>query len=511
MKIIGLDVGSKRIGVAKVDSSVRIAVPYGTVSVDGSELQQIASIARINDTNLFVLGLPRNSKGEETAQSQYVRDFAKKLKEFIPGAKISFQDESLTSVEAENRLKNRKKKYQKGEIDTEAATIILQDFIETHSGTSKTASFQKKIAKTDKTSKKKGKTLKKFLLILLALIVLAGVGGFGYFCYSLTPVSSADCINSTSGECEEIEFIVEEGDSLPTIASKLKNMGLIRDALVFRIQFKLKYPNEIVHSGKYALKRTMSIDEIIAQFVVGGKAVNVFSLTILPGDNIFKIKDKLAEQGYSREELDAAFSANYDHPVLQGRPEGASLEGYLFGDTYEFYKGEDLKKIITTALDAMYSFVQKENLVQKYEDRGLSLYEGITMASIVEKETSGKDDMAKTAQVFYARMKEDISLGSDVTVSYALDLVDPNRQVYTDNTAALSVDSPYNTRLHKGLPYGPICNPGKEALLAVANPADTTYLYFLTGDDGTMYYSYTEDEHLQKVSEYCHKLCELSL
>ena len=105
MNIIGLDVGEKRIGVAKVDSEVKIAVPVGFVEVDGLEWQKISSIARINHTNLFVLGLPRNNQGEETKQSLFVRNFAKTLIEKIPGARVRFQDESLTSVVAEERLK----------------------------------------------------------------------------------------------------------------------------------------------------------------------------------------------------------------------------------------------------------------------------------------------------------------------------------------------------------------------------------------------------------------------
>ena len=106
MKIIGLDVGTKRIGVAKADSSTKIAIPVGFLLTDGSEWQEIMRIANLNNTNLFVLGLPRSNEGNETAQSRYVRDFARKLVQNIPGAKIRFQDESLTSVEAENRLKN---------------------------------------------------------------------------------------------------------------------------------------------------------------------------------------------------------------------------------------------------------------------------------------------------------------------------------------------------------------------------------------------------------------------
>ena len=130
MRVIGLDVGEKRIGVAKADSSTRIAVPVGFYEVDGSEWQKIARIASMNSTNFFVLGLPRSNEGNETKQSLYVRNFAKTLVEKIPEARVKFQDESFTSVEAEERLKSRKRTYEKGEIDAEAAAIILQDFLE---------------------------------------------------------------------------------------------------------------------------------------------------------------------------------------------------------------------------------------------------------------------------------------------------------------------------------------------------------------------------------------------
>ena len=112
---------------------------------------------------------------------------------------------------------------------------------------------------------------------------------------------------------------------------------------------------------------------------------------------------------------------------------------------------------------------------------------------------------------FLTRLSYGIPLGSDVTVSYALDKVDPERQIYTDNAAALQIDSCYNTRKNAGLPCGPISNPGLSALLAVANPSDTTYLYFLTGDDGMMYYSYTEYEHSRNIYDHCKVLCNVSL
>ena len=158
----------------------------------------------------------------------------------------------------------------------------------------------------------------------------------------------------------------------------------------------------------------------------------------------------------------------------------------------------------------MWQVVSGNDLIAKYADHGLTLHQGITLASIVQKE-SGPNGQPTVAQVFYKRLADDISLGSDVTTQYALDLVDPNRQTYTDNNAALEIDSPYNTRKNKGLPPAPICNPGVSALLAVANPSDTTYLYFLTGDDGLMYYSYTGDEHIQNIHDHCRELCGVSL
>lgn len=125
--IICLDVGERRIGVALGDTAVRIAIPYDTIEVDGTEVRQIAELAVREDAKEIIVGYPRNQQGEATAQSEYVEEFASQLEDI---AKVVFQDESLTSVVAEQRLKARGKPYQKGDIDKEAAAIILQDYIE---------------------------------------------------------------------------------------------------------------------------------------------------------------------------------------------------------------------------------------------------------------------------------------------------------------------------------------------------------------------------------------------
>jgi putative Holliday junction resolvase len=129
---LSLDVGEKRIGVAIGDSEVRIAIAYDTIDVDGTEYEQIARLIGLESVDVVVVGYPRNQSGEATAQTTYVEEFAKRLEEIAP--KIVFQDESLTSVIAEDRLKSIGKPYEKRDIDMIAASIILQDYMEQYNG-----------------------------------------------------------------------------------------------------------------------------------------------------------------------------------------------------------------------------------------------------------------------------------------------------------------------------------------------------------------------------------------
>jgi len=448
MRILGLDVGEKRIGVAKADSNTRIAVPVGFLNVDGSEWQRIARIASLNNTELFVLGLPRSNEGSETQQSLYVRNFAKTLIEKIPGAKVRLQDESFTSVEAEERLKSRKRSYEKGEIDAEAAAIILQDFLENISS-SELQTVKNPIKKQSdkvrlnaKKAKHKMKTATKWMtgigVILVLVVIVAGVA----------------------------LFVKEQRH---------------QEYLAWLAEQEAKMQEEAV-----------------------------FTFTIRPGETIFDVEKNLIAAGYNGTEVKQALGADYDFSFLQGRPAGATLEGYLYGETHEFYKDTSAKEIIKTYLEGMGQVITENNLEARYAAQGLSLYEGITLASIVQKEAPASE-MPGVAQVFLSRLNYGMLLGSDVTVSYALDVVDPNRQTYVDNSGALTIDSCYNTRLYRGLPCGPISNPGLTALLAVAEPADSSYLYFLTGDDGLMYYSYTEAEHIQNIYSHCQNLCSVAL
>jgi putative Holliday junction resolvase len=130
--LIGLDVGEKRIGVSVADLGVRIAVPFTTVEVDGNEIQAIGELILKEDAGAIIVGYPRNQQGEVTAQTHFVEQFVERLKDFEK--EIIFQDESLTSVLAEQQLLAHKKPYTKGDIDAQAAAIILQDYVERYYG-----------------------------------------------------------------------------------------------------------------------------------------------------------------------------------------------------------------------------------------------------------------------------------------------------------------------------------------------------------------------------------------
>ena len=498
MKIIGLDVGEKRIGVAKVDSDTRIAVPVGFVLADGSEWQEIARIARLSNTNFFVLGLPRSNEGNETAQSMYVRNFAKTLLLKIPGAKIRFQDESLTSVVAEERLKKRKKRYEKGDIDAEAATIILQDFVEGIGAKKKLNDEMDSEEKTETDAYREDE------------ISLETTNSRGF------KKAGGKAARKIQQGAEKLQQDV--GARVQREAGKVKlnsrklstkvKAAIIGTPIVLVLIIAAVIGVVIWRQNE--LKRR---EEMFAE-IEAGMVAEVFNFTIRPGETIFEVKKALMEVGYTEAEASRALSYDYSAEpgmeFLRGRPAGATLEGYLYGETHEFYKSAAPEEVVRTFLAGMGEVIRANNLEARYQAHGLTLFEGITLASVVQKEAPGPE-MGAVAQVFLNRLSAGMTLGSDVTVSYALDVVDPERAIYSDNAAALTVDSCYNTRMYGGLPCGPIANPGLTALLAVAEPADNAYLFFLTGDDGLMYYGSTADEHAQNISRFCQERCSAPL
>lgn len=567
MKIIGLDVGTVRIGVARADTATKIAIPDGFINVNGQEISEIQRKLRLYNSNILVMGMPRSNNGNQTAQSEFVKQFARQVAATIPGLKIYFQDESLTSVEAERRLKARKNNYQKGEIDAESASIILQDFIErmqvalnnqqslspaslgeanNNSDNQNPASnFAKEeevaSSKSSKKQPKKKSFMKKIIIALVILLGLAGLGVFGAYtwyekqlaapknfsCKFNSPAAAATSEGSEENpDCHYQKFEIKTNQTISDIAENLKKAGLIRSDFAFKTYLKLSSKSAKIKAGTYSLRANLSAKEIVEQMEKGVASSEVFNLTVLPGETLKEIKQKLIKLGYLSEQIDTALLKKYDSPVLKGlydnegkltnpaQPANVSLEGYLYGETYQFYKGETVEHIFETMINQLNSVVVANHIEEKFQKRGFSLREGLILASIIQKEAHS-EDMPGVSMVFQNRLKVGMTLGSDVTATYAADLVNPNRDRNdpNNNLHVLETDNLYNTRMHTGLTPGPICSPGITAILAVAEPDENkrSMRYFLTGDDGKMYYSVTDTEHTQKIRDYCQKLCSVGL
>lgn len=361
---------------------------------------------------------------------------------------------------------------------------------------------------------------KRMLIILgsvLGLLVIALIGAIIWYRAQLGPVNPSD------NQVQRLE--VKEGTAFTFIANRLKERGLIRSTLAFDIQARLMGKRNAVQAGTCSLTPSESSAEILDKLTSG--CHDFKALTFYPGATIEKplykfpgstldqdsmyIKAVLTNAGYSEEQISSALSRTYDSPLFAGKPEGSSLEGYVFGETYFVDSDASAEEVLKTVFDQMYSVIQKNDLVAKYQAQGLNLYQGITLASIVESELDCEDKSTPErkdrcyqyqrtiAQIFLKRFKENISLGSDVTFIYAANLAHV--------APSVGIESPYNTRKHTGLPPGPISSPGALALKAVGNPTDTDYLFFIAGDDGLIYFAKTDAEHQRNIKKHCQKLC----
>jgi UPF0755 protein len=327
------------------------------------------------------------------------------------------------------------------------------------------------------------------ILVVALLFVGASYGLRAWYNRNLAAVSSTQQITY---------FPVVKGSTVHEIAIDLARANLIRSTRAFETYVRGKSLFSSLQAGTYALSPSMSTPEIVDKMVKGDVAKNL--VTILPGKTLKQIKQGFKESGYSDEELDKALDpATYpDIPLLENLPSGASLEGFLYPDSFQKEADTPAQTIIRQSIEEMQDHLT-DDIATGFKARGLNPYQGITLASIVYQESGQASDQPTVAQVFLSRLKQGMMLGSDVTAFYAASQADAGK--------TLGVDSPYNTRIHTGLPPGPIGNMLDGALKAVAHPSKTDYLYFVAGDDGTIHFSHTQAEHEAAIAKYCHKEC----
>lgn len=337
---------------------------------------------------------------------------------------------------------------------------------------------------------KKGFWLGVVIGIFALLLAVAAIGGYVWYKSQLT--------SPAPNSSEVIRLNVESGDTGSSVAVDLKKAGAIKNELAFKVYYRLHRTTGL-KVGTYNIERSQSVADIVAQLEQG--APDEFTLTFLPGGTVDDAKKILVDAGYSTGEVNEAMMAQYDHPLLADKPPQVDIEGYIYGDTYSFMSGSSVKDILVRIFDHMYDDVEANNLRQAYAAKGMSLYEGIIFASIVQSEVPDKEDMPIVSQVFHKRLATDMQLGSDVTFIYGA------RKLGVP--PSVDLDSPYNTRTVKGLTPTPVSNPGLDALIAGAQPSETEYLYFVAGDDGVTRYSETLQEHEKLTREYCMKNCIL--
>lgn len=349
------------------------------------------------------------------------------------------------------------------------------------------------------------------ILLYLAAVGIASwlLGSFAWSC-----AKDVLAFDRASGS---VMLTVEEDDSISDIAEKLHDEGLIEYEWLFRLYCKVTHASEKIKAGVYELDYIYDYNALVKGLSPGVGIRATVDVMIPEGYECRQIFALLEETGVCTAEKLAEAAANYefDYWFLEGIPYGETnrLEGFLFPDTYTFYVSDSpenaLKKLLdnfekkfTEDMQAQLSALN-EQLAQTLSRRGydeeyiqsqlLDVYDLVTVASMVEKETAGRSESATIASVIYNRYTNPASypyLNIDATIQYALG--ERKEQLTLEDT---QIDSPYNTYINTGLPCGPIACPGLSSLQAALSPADTSYYFYALDTDGTHHFSETYEAH----------------
>ncbi|HSG05455.1 MAG TPA: endolytic transglycosylase MltG, partial [Nitrospiria bacterium] len=297
-------------------------------------------------------------------------------------------------------------------------------------------------------------------------------------------------------EPEEVYIEIPRGASLRQTGEILFRSGLINGVEGFVVAGKILFIEHQIKPGEYSFSRGMLPVQIISRLREGD--VVRYGVTIPEGYSIEQIALLVEEKGlggaeeFSRLARDPEFTAGLGFP-------GNTLEGYLFPESYFFTKSTGMEGIIRAMAEG-FQAVFDEAMESRARAIGMTAHEVVTLASIIEKETGAPAERKTISSVFHNRLKKRIPLQSDPTVIYSIPDFDGNL-----TRRHLKYRSPYNTYVVRGLPPGPIASPGRDALLAALYPEDGDYLYFVSRNDGTHYFSKTLAEHNRAVDRYQRK------
>ena len=324
-------------------------------------------------------------------------------------------------------------------------------------------------------------------ILLLLLIVVIGAGAWLY-----TGVQ-----RPYRGYDGAEQFVdIPPGTGTAAMGRRLADAGVVRSAETFRLAVWLKGSGRRLQAGEYRFDRPMAPAEVVDKLARGD--VYVRAITFREGLTVREIAAVYENAGFGS--AADVIAASKNAALIQSiDPDARDLEGYLFPDTYTLPRTVTASQLVELMVNRFKKVLTPE-LTAQARERGLTVRELVTLASLVEKETAKADERPIVAGVYTNRLRIGMGLQCDPTVIYALMLA--GRYDGNIRRGDLQIDSPYNTYRYAGLPPGPIAAPGAASLHAAANPADVPYLYFVSRNDGSHVFSTTLDEHNKNVYEY---------
>lgn len=330
--------------------------------------------------------------------------------------------------------------------------------------------------------------MKKFFIVLVIVIVIAAVViGIDFYRKTAAPYKGYE---------KQVIIDIKHGSPVSAIAGQLYKERVISNYYYFRLYYRLFYNDAVFKSGEYLFDKPLTMKQVIEKLSQG--KVILYKVTLKEGLTIKETAEQLAAQ-YKINPGTFAFKAGESALIRDLDRQAQDLEGYLFPDTYLVQKGltaDDFIKLLVKKFKESFTNAMK----WRAREIGLTVREVVTLASLIEKETSVREERFLISSVFHNRLRLGMALDCDPTIIYALKKIDN----YTGKLGwdDLKIDSPYNTRLHRGLPPGPICNPGFASIEAALFPENTRYLYFVSMDGSAHYFSKTLGEHNQAVRKY---------
>ena len=349
--------------------------------------------------------------------------------------------------------------------------------------------------------KKRKKRLNTAYNWLLTIIWVSAVLAVSVFISSFA-LSSINDLVGFSKESKEIEITIPEGYGLSEIANLLEEKGIIDEPFTFEVYARVKNMETKLAPGTYKLNSNLGYDQIFQALKTKEVAKNVVKVNFYEGMTLREIAERLEENGVCGydEFIEAAKTETFEYEFtsMMGTDENIYIkwEGYLFPDTYEFYTESSPRSVIAKFIDNFNNKFTAE-YYERAQELGMTLEEVITLASVIQSEAAYMDDMEKVSSAFHNRLAPNSGLPylqSDVTYFYYTENIEP----FVDDPAASDAFlSAYYTypNYKAGLPVGPICNPGMNAIKAALYPADTNYYFFVTDKEGNFYYGATQAEH----------------